>query len=766
MTMQQLRNFPVLDQIWQRLQKLPKPQTEESVILRILVQTLVIVGIIATDVAAQTTMSIWAIPLSIGGSTWSWYRRKYRNITTKFLIAMGMLLTLPIFFGNIFANLNDTRLVLAELLVQLQVLHSFDLPRRKDLGYSMVIGLILLGVAGTVSQSLNFAPWLILFLLIALPVLILDYRSRLGLESIDYIWLNPKFNKSGKTAQNLRKYSPISPKNLTVFFLIVVLFGLLIFAIMPRFPGYQLQSFPVSSPMNLDNQNFNGQNRGIVNPGYVKDGLGSGNNQGKGTGEIDGTFYYGFNNKINQNLRGEMERKLVLRIRSQAAGFWRVMSFDHYTGQGWEVSREDQLQSIKRRPWSYQFYLGIPALKLQTKKVIQTYTAVSELPNIIPSLSYPESVYFPTPEIGLDPEDSLRSPAGLLEGLTYTVVSQVPYRNREKIGTASENYPDKIRKHYLEIPKEIKEKVKKQTEELLAKSAKPLSSTYEKTLYLTQAVKQTYSIQPELPFLAENDDLVESFLFKSGGGYPDHFATVLTVMLRSIGIPARLTVGFSSGQFNPFTGYYLVHNTDAYALTEVYFPEFGWFTFDPIPGHEIIPPSIEEDNTFGVLGQFWQWIAGWLPSPVTSFVATIWTAITGFLFAIIGWFWGLFSGSILGIFAGLIFLTGLGFLVWLGFNQLSSLSYRLRLAKLPPMARLYEQMLLVLKEKGYPKNPAQTPLEYAKNYQDKNEAKAEIIAEICQAYVSWLYGNNPQNLPYLQQQLKVLKRSLNRLKTN
>jgi transglutaminase-like putative cysteine protease len=770
--MQQSKKITILDKIWQRLEKLPQPETEDSLIFRILVQLLVIVGIIATDVAAQTTMTVWAIPLSIAGSTWSWYRRKYRNVTTKFLIAIGMLLTLPVFFGNIFANLNDTRLVLAELLVQLQVLHSFDLPRRKDLGYSMVIGLILIGVAGTVSQTLTFAPWLILFLLIALPVLVLDYRSRLGLESIENIWLNYKSNTQKKQRSNLLKYSPISPKNLTIFFLIILVFGLIIFAIMPRFPGYQLQSFPVSSPSNLANQNFNNENRGIVNPGYVKEGEGTGsgggNNQeeGAGAGEVDSTFYYGFNNKMNQNLRGEMKRKLVLRIRSQAAGFWKVMSFDHYTGQGWEVSREDQLQYIERRPWSYQFFLGYPAIKLPTKRIIQTYTAVSELPNIIPSLSYPQNVYFPTPEIGIDAEGSLRSPTGLLEGLTYTVVSQVPYRDRSLIGTASENYADKIINYYLQIPENIREKVKNKTEELLAKSEKPLTSTYEKTLFLAQAVKQNYTIQPNLPFLEKNEDLVEAFMFKYAGGYPDHFASTLTVMLRSIGIPSRLTVGFAPGQFNPFTGYYLVHNTDAYALTEVYFPEFGWFTFDPIPGHEIIPPSIEEENTFGVLGQFWRWVAGWLPSPVSSFVANLWMVVTGFLFGIIGWLWGLFSGGVLGIFAGLIFLTSVGFLLWLGFNQLSKLSYRRRLAKLPPMARLYQQMLLILKEKGYSKNPAQTPLEYAKNFhEDYNEARAEIIEEISQAYVSWLYGNYPQNIPYLQQQLSALKRSFKKLKS-
>ncbi|MGK7945424.1 MAG: hypothetical protein AB4058_13235, partial [Microcystaceae cyanobacterium] len=61
-------------------------KTEESLIFRILVQSLVIVGIIATDVAARTYMSLWAIPLSIIGATWSWHRRKQKNISAKFLL--------------------------------------------------------------------------------------------------------------------------------------------------------------------------------------------------------------------------------------------------------------------------------------------------------------------------------------------------------------------------------------------------------------------------------------------------------------------------------------------------------------------------------------------------------------------------------------------------------------------------------------------------------------------------------------------------------
>ncbi|MBZ8181717.1 transglutaminase TgpA family protein [Oscillatoria salina] len=764
-------HLPLFAPLQQFFARIPLPQTEESIWLRVLVQALVIVGIVATDIAAEDTqMSLWAIPLSIVGAFWSWYRRRKRNVTTKFVLAIAMLFALASFFENIFANLNDTRLVLAQLLVQLQVIHSFHLPQRKDLGYSMVIGLILLGVAGTISQTLAFAPFLLLFLAIALPVLVLDYRSRLNFPSLDF--LPTPTNAPRKTRLNRirpSKYSPLSPQRLFVLLLVVVGLGLAIFALMPRFPGYQLQTLPVSSPVDLDNVRFDPENRGIVNPGSTESEEGSGGvgqNPSEGAGEVDETYYYGFDTKINQNLRGQLKPKVLLRVRSQAPGFWRVLAFDRYTGQGWEVSRVEEEETLTRPSWSYQFFIPNQTFvpRVRTKDVIQSYTAVADLPNVIAALAYPERLYFPTREVAIGPEGDLRSPLGLVDGLTYTVVSEVPFRDRTALGTASTDYPEEIQNYYLQVPPEIAAKVRQRTEEILATSPKPITSAYEKALFLAQALKQRYSIQGDLPFFAEDEDLVEAFLFKYEGGYPDHFPTVLTIMLRSIGIPARLATGFNQGDFNPFTGYYLVSNTDAQAITEVYFPGYGWFTFDPIPGNELIPPSIEENETFGVLRRFWNWVAGWLPSPVTAILNQLWIIIVGGLTRLFANLWRFFSSGLLGLFGGLIGAIAFVFLGWFAWNQLRSWSYQRRLTKLPPMARLYQQMLDLLAAKGYKKHPAQTPLEYADlSRQQHQEAVAEIIAEISQAYIDWRYGEKLPNTDYLRQQFQLLKRSFRRV---
>jgi transglutaminase-like putative cysteine protease len=763
-------NSSIFTRIQQQMAAMPKTSPEESLLLRVLVQSMVIVGIIATDVAAETQLSLWAIPLSILGATWSWYHRHGRNIGAKFALALAMLGALGYFGSHLIGSINDTRLVLAELLVQMQVIHTFDLPRRKDLGYSMTIGLILIAVAGTLSQTLTFAILLLLFLAISIPVLLLDYRSRLNLAPL-VISSPSQITKIGLPWQRLGQ-----------LFGIVLGSGLIIFALMPRFPGYQ-GSLPVSASIQYEQKKFDG--KGIVNPGYQRKGKAGSENGapqidgqgGDGDGTLDDNFYYGFNSQINQNLRGVMKPKLVMRVRSQAPGFWRVLAFDRYTGQGWEISRNDRTAKVRRPEWDYKFTIDYPRTKIPTKQVIQSYTALDELPNIIPAMSSVNELYFPTSEVAIDPEGSIRSPVGLQQGLTYTAISQVPYRNRALLDLASTNYPPKIANYYLQIPDQISTKLQKYTQALvdnsaqqqIGKNSSALSSNYAKALYLAQYLKQHYNLPKDplgLSRVPDGDDLASWFLFRcegkstscEAGGYADHFATTYTMMLRSIGIPARLAVGFDPGSFNPFTGFYEVANTDAHALTEVYFPDYGWFAFDPIPGHPLTPPGADEDQTFSTLQQLWNWVASWLPSPVTAWLAYIWSLTLGWLVVGIAIFFGLFQQGWLGIFTGSSIAISITFCGWWGWQQWCKWQHRQWLKKLSPVDRIYQQMLARLREVGLSKHPAQTPLEYAQIVRDNRSAATSLlVTEISQAYTAWRYGAEAQQIDRLQDLLARLK---------
>lgn len=722
------------------LRSLPPLQTEESIALRVLVQLLVAVAIGATDVAAGTQMSWWAIPCSFLGSWWSWRRRHRRNLETQFAISIGMLVALGLFFGRLLESLGDTRLTLAELLVHLQVLHSFDLPRRKDLGYSMVVGLILLGVAGTLSQTMAFAPLLVAALAVALPMLVLDYRSQLGLS---------KGAAGAGGARSLQRTVPL--RQLLTLVLAIALLGLAVFAVLPRFPGYQLRTFPVAAPPGLLDRDFDQEDVGAIeNPGYG-DENGGGNGSGS-NGQMDSTFYYGFSSRMNQNLVGELVPKTVLRVRSQAKGFWRVLAFDEYTGQGWEISRNEErdLLNLDRPGWSYRFLLPPVEAAAGTREVIQSYTVVSTLPNLIPVMANARELYFPTREVVMDAERSLRSPRLLDEGLTYSVISQVPLRNRTLLREAGTDYGRSIREHYLTVPPALRDRLEPLAASLLAKTETPRESVYEQVLYLTQAVKQGYEIRSDGTPLPPDKDLVEAFFFERQGGYPDHFASALALLLRSRGIPARLAVGFAPGTFNAFTGLYEVKNTDAHAIVEVYFPNYGWYGFDPIPGHPLVPPSIEDNETFAALERLWAWVAGWLPAPLRSWLDGALAAIAAAAGAILGWLLAVVTGSWLGAIAGAVLAVAIAWGLLLLWRWGRAWRYRRALRNLHPLEALYRQTVDWLGAE-VPKHPWQTPLEYAQSYGARTvdgpgehgdrAARSRFLAELAGAYCGWRYGD-------------------------
>lgn len=201
-------------------------------------------------------------------------------------------------------------------------------------------------------------------------------------------------------------------------------------------------------------------------------------------------------------------------------------------------------------------------------------------------------------------------------------------------------------------------------------------------------------------------------------------------------------------------------NTDAFAMTEVYFPNYGWFAFNPIPGMDLIPPTVEEDQTFSALKAFWSWVAGWLPSPVANGLQAILGIIILGILQGIRWFFSLFTQGWLGIFSGLIITIVIAFFGWLIWDIWQGWRYRRWLAKLPPEESLYQQLLAVLARKGYPKHPAQTPLEYASWLQQYHSiAEAEVIDELSQGYIGWRYGGKPLNLEQMRELLMNLKKA-------
>jgi transglutaminase-like putative cysteine protease len=77
---------------------------------------------------------------------------------------------------------------------------------------------------------------------------------------------------------------------------------------------------------------------------------------------------------------------------------------------------------------------------------------------------------------------------------------------------------------------------------------------------------------------------LEDFVLHTKRGYCQHFAGAMALMLRYLGIPARVAEGFVSGSYNSQTHTWTVMDHDAHAWVEVWFAGYGWLPFDPTPG--------------------------------------------------------------------------------------------------------------------------------------------------------------------------------------
>jgi hypothetical protein len=98
---------------------------------------------------------------------------------------------------------------------------------------------------------------------------------------------------------------------------------------------------------------------------------------------------------------------------------------------------------------------------------------------------------------------------------------------------------------------------------------------------------QSYLRGPSLTYSHDIDapprgrDGVDYFLFDSKAGYSAYFASAMAVMLRTVGVPARLAVGYAPGEYDPEVGRILVRDSDSHGWVQVYFPRYGWIDFEP-----------------------------------------------------------------------------------------------------------------------------------------------------------------------------------------
>jgi protein-glutamine gamma-glutamyltransferase len=138
---------------------------------------------------------------------------------------------------------------------------------------------------------------------------------------------------------------------------------------------------------------------------------------------------------------------------------------------------------------------------------------------------------------------------------------------------------------YLQLPP-LDPRIPRLAEEI----TRSASNNYDKATAVELYLKTHYGYTLQLPRSPVADPLA-NFLFDRRQGHCEYFASSMAVLLRTLHIPSRVVNGFRSNEFNDVTGNYVLRAKDAHAWVEVYFPNYGWITFDPTPGGGIASPQ-------------------------------------------------------------------------------------------------------------------------------------------------------------------------------
>lgn len=161
--------------------------------------------------------------------------------------------------------------------------------------------------------------------------------------------------------------------------------------------------------------------------------------------------------------------------------------------------------------------------------------------------------------------------------IRYSVTSQAPQLFADERIAPTLAYPDSIRSQYLQVPMGSQ-----QVADLAHRVSQQDTTPFERTLAIQQHLLENYRYSLEADTTTLSHPL-EEFLFTRKTGYCEHYATAMVVMLRTVGIPARLVTGFLATEWNEYGNYFTVRQRDAHAWVEVYFPRSGWITMDPTP---------------------------------------------------------------------------------------------------------------------------------------------------------------------------------------
>ncbi len=189
----------------------------------------------------------------------------------------------------------------------------------------------------------------------------------------------------------------------------------------------------------------------------------------------------------------------------------------------------------------------------------------------------------------VDSAGSLHNPQHLAAPFGYGVVADLDLPSPRELRSAPPTDPDGLELADVGLPR-LDPRIGALARQVTAGAG----NNYDRAMALEAYLRENYAYTLDLPKVGQADP-VAGFLFHARRGNCEYFAAALAVMLRTLGIPARLVNGFQSGDYNRVGGDFVVRGRDAHSWVEAYFPRYGWIPFDATPaGPEAAPGILDE----------------------------------------------------------------------------------------------------------------------------------------------------------------------------
>ncbi len=235
--------------------------------------------------------------------------------------------------------------------------------------------------------------------------------------------------------------------------------------------------------------------------------------------------------------------------------YWRGVTYATYTGRG----------------WSNPPLTSKPLASTLSGNLTQRFDILAAHGDTLFAVNQPVSA-----TAGLTALMTGKDIVGLRGTLSlYTVTSRIVTATEEMLLLAPITVTAEMTP-YLQLPSTVPKRARDLAVDITADASTP----YDKAVSI-EAYLRTYSYTLDLPPFPEGRDLVDYFLFDAPGGYCDYYASAMVVMLRAVGVPARLASGYVTGVYDRKQGAFRVIGANAHSWPEVYFEGIGWVEFEP-----------------------------------------------------------------------------------------------------------------------------------------------------------------------------------------